>query len=243
MILAIDTSAAQCAAALLGAGVAITERRAMERGHAEHLFPLIDVALNRAGIGYKDVDRIAVCIGPGSFTGVRIGVAAARGIALGRGIPVIGISRFEALAAQIDEPVVVCLNGRGGSVYFQTFGMDGVSLSDPEMIDETGLSAAIAPGCTRFAGDAAHLLGACFGVRACAGFVADVVGQGNPERSAALALHLLKFHLEIVDLAVIPHGRGNSDGTNPVVGLSIRVGKVYFNAGCVFELFLDDFRQ
>ncbi len=150
---------AQSAAALLGAGVAITERRAMERGHAEHLFPLIDVALNRAGIGYKDVDRIAVCIGPGSFTGVRIGVAAARGIALGRGIPVIGISRFEALAAQIDEPVVVCLNGRGGSVYFQTFGMDGVSLSDPEMIDETGLSAAIAPGCTRFAGDAAHLLG------------------------------------------------------------------------------------
>ncbi len=87
MILGIDTSAAQCAVALLGAGEPVVERRAMERGHAEHLFPMIDKVLARAGIGYEGVGRIAVCTGPGSFTGVRIGVAAARGIALGRRIP------------------------------------------------------------------------------------------------------------------------------------------------------------
>ena len=91
MILGIDTSAAQCAVALLGApinaGDPVVERRAMERGHAEHLFPMIDSVLGSAGIGYDGLSRIAVCTGPGSFTGVRIGVAAARGIALGRRIP------------------------------------------------------------------------------------------------------------------------------------------------------------
>ena len=72
MILGIDTSAAQCAVALLGSGDPVVERRAMERGHAEHLFPMIDEILARAGIGYEGVGRIAVCTGPGSFTGVRI---------------------------------------------------------------------------------------------------------------------------------------------------------------------------
>ncbi len=135
----------------------------MERGHAEHLFPMIDTVLARAGIGYDGVGRIAVCTGPGSFTGVRIGVAAARGIALGRGIPVIGISRFEALAAEtlkigVGGSVAICLAGRGGTVYLQVFGADGAPLAAPEMTMDTGLEAAIPPGCTRFAGDAAHLV-------------------------------------------------------------------------------------
>jgi len=158
MILAIDTSAAQCAVALLGAGDPVVERRAMQRGHAEHLFPMIESALERAGIGYQGVRRIAVCTGPGSFTGVRIGVAAARGIALGRGIPVIGISRFEALAVEVGGPVAICLAGRGGTVYLQVFGADDAPLAAPEMTTEAGLAAAIPPGCTRFAGDAAHLM-------------------------------------------------------------------------------------
>ncbi|MHA1527920.1 MAG: tRNA (adenosine(37)-N6)-threonylcarbamoyltransferase complex dimerization subunit type 1 TsaB [Alphaproteobacteria bacterium] len=167
MILGIDTSAAQCAVALLGDPInaigPVVERRAMQRGHAEHLFPMIELVLERAGIGYEGVGRIAVCTGPGSFTGVRIGVAAARGIALGRGIPVIGISRFEALAAQmlkigVGGPVAVCLAGRGGTVYLQAFGVDGTPLAAPQMTDEAGLEAAIPSGCTCFAGDAAHLM-------------------------------------------------------------------------------------
>jgi len=168
MILGIDTSAAQCAVALLAAGPInevgpVVERRAMQRGHAEHLFPLIDAALKRAGTSYRGVGRIAVCTGPGSFTGVRIGVAAARGIALGRGIPVIGISRFEALAAETLKigaggAVAICLAGRGGTVYLQAFGADGAPLAAPEMTTESGLEAAVPPGCTRFAGDAAHLV-------------------------------------------------------------------------------------
>ena len=171
MILGIDTSAAQCAVALVGTGEAVNdagndtviERQAMDRGHAEHLFPMIETVLGRAGIGYDGLSRIAVCTGPGSFTGVRIGVAAARGIALGRGIPVIGISRFEALAAQtleigIGGPVAICLSGRGGMIYLQAFGPDGVALADPEITTDMALASAIPPGCTRFAGDAAPRL-------------------------------------------------------------------------------------
>lgn len=163
MILAIDTSAAQCAVALLGApdpaSDPISRRQAMERGHAEHLFPMIESVLATAGAGYGDLSRIAVCTGPGSFTGVRIGVAAARGLALGRGVPVIGISRFEALAAQAGGPVAVCLAGRGGAVCLQCFDADGAPLSPPAMIDAAALAAALPPGCARYAGEAAAALG------------------------------------------------------------------------------------
>ncbi|HSF94196.1 MAG TPA: tRNA (adenosine(37)-N6)-threonylcarbamoyltransferase complex dimerization subunit type 1 TsaB [Thermohalobaculum sp.] len=158
MILAIDTSAAQCAVALAGAGEPVAERLAMERGHAEHLFPMIESVLATAGCHYDDLSRIAVCTGPGSFTGVRIGVAAARGLALGRGIPVIGISRFEVLAAETGWPVAICLAGRGGAVYLQVFGADGTALAPPRMVEGRALAEAVPPGCDRAAGDAAHLL-------------------------------------------------------------------------------------
>jgi len=155
MILGIDTSAAQCAVALIGAGDPVAERAAMDRGHAEHLFPMIEAVLARAGAGYGDLARIAVCTGPGSFTGVRIGVAAARGLALGRGIPVIGISRSEALAAEAGGPVTVCLAGRGGTVYVQAFDAAGAPLAAPEMTRDAALDLVAVSGATRFAGDAA----------------------------------------------------------------------------------------
>lgn len=155
MILGIDTSAAQCAVALIGAGDPVVERRPMERGHAEHLFPMIEAVLGRAGAGYDALTRIAVCTGPGSFTGVRIGVAAARGLALGCGIPVVGISRFEALAAEAGGPVGVCLAGRGGVVYVQVFGAEGEPLGAPAATRSDAIAEAFPPGCDRRAGDGA----------------------------------------------------------------------------------------
>ena len=167
MILGIDTSAAQCAVALFRVSDPqadpISLCRAMERGHAEQLFPMIDAILAEAGTGYEALTRIGVCTGPGSFTGLRIGVAAARGIALGRAIPVIGVSRFEALAAEAlairkGAPVAVCLSGRGEGVYVQVFGADGAALGPAAMVTAATLAAAIPPGVTRFAGDAAPLV-------------------------------------------------------------------------------------
>jgi tRNA threonylcarbamoyl adenosine modification protein YeaZ len=157
MILGIDTSAAQCAVALVGAGAPVAERIAMDRDHADHLFPMIDSVLGRAGASYRDLTRVAVCTGPGSFTGVRIGVAAARGIALGRAIPAIGINRFEALAAEAGGPVTVCLSGRGGTVYLQAFDAAGTAINAPKMLHDAALALAAVPGTTRFAGDAAPL--------------------------------------------------------------------------------------
>lgn len=163
MILGIDTSAAQCAVALVGGGQPVAERRPMERGHAEHLFPMIDEVLARAGAAYADIRLVAVCTGPGSFTGVRIGVAAARGLALGIGVPAVGVSRFEALAAEAresgrDGAVAVCLAGRGGTVFLQVFDAEGAPAGEPVATDAAAFRAMIPDSCRAFAGDAAPLL-------------------------------------------------------------------------------------
>lgn len=116
MILAIDTSAGQCAVALAGAQTK-TQVERMERGHAEALMPMIEEI---TGGNYAQVTRVAVCTGPGSFTGLRIGIAAARGLALGLGVPCIGISRLEALA-EGQRCATIALAGRGDTWFVQSF--------------------------------------------------------------------------------------------------------------------------
>jgi tRNA threonylcarbamoyl adenosine modification protein YeaZ len=91
----------------------------MPTGHAERLFPIISELLATAGLHWGEIDAVAVCSGPGNFTGIRIGVAAARGLALARGIPAIGVTRFEALAWEAGEPALVALDGRDGRLLIQ----------------------------------------------------------------------------------------------------------------------------
>ena len=99
IVLAFDTSAAHCAAALFsGNRIVATRSEVMSRGQAERLMPLVQAMLTEAGSGWTELDRIGVGIGPGNFTGVRIAVSAARGLALGRGIPAIGVSGFDVIA-------------------------------------------------------------------------------------------------------------------------------------------------
>jgi tRNA threonylcarbamoyl adenosine modification protein YeaZ len=101
LILAFDTSAAHCAAALLrGNQVLVARTEVMGRGQAERLMPLLQEILEQAGITWSDLDRIGVGVGPGNFTGIRISVATARGLALSLGIPTIGISTLDAIRAQ-----------------------------------------------------------------------------------------------------------------------------------------------
>jgi tRNA threonylcarbamoyladenosine biosynthesis protein TsaB len=124
-ILAFDTSAAHCAAALLLPGRVIQRLEPMEKGQAERLIPLLEEVLAEAGIGWHDLKAIAVGTGPGNFTGVRIAVAAARGLALGLGIPAIGVTRLEALAYDLPRPLRVIEDARRGEVYVQDFLSDG----------------------------------------------------------------------------------------------------------------------
>ena len=104
LILAIDTALDACAAAVLdtsAGGVIALELQAMKRGHAEALMPLIARVMKASGVGFAALDRIAATTGPGSFTGLRVGLSAARGIALAAGKPVVGVTTLTAFAAPI----------------------------------------------------------------------------------------------------------------------------------------------
>ncbi len=119
-VLAFDTSAAHCAAAVLqGDDVLAAHSEDMARGQAERLMPLLDEVLAQAGLGWRDLDRIGAGIGPGNFTGIRISVAAARGLALGLGIPAIGVTGFDAVAAAERGPGTVCIPAPRGQVYLR----------------------------------------------------------------------------------------------------------------------------
>ena len=97
----------------------------MDKGQAERLMPLLESLLAEAGKGWGDLTRLAVGTGPGNFTGVRIAVAAARGLALGLGIPAIGVPRLEALAHGLPRPVTVIEDARRDEVYLQEFSATG----------------------------------------------------------------------------------------------------------------------
>lgn len=121
-VLAFDTSAAHCAAALLlPDGRVIRRAEEMSKGQAERLVPLLEELLSDAGLAWSDLTLIAVGIGPGNFTGVRISVATARGLALGLSIPAIGITTLEALAYGQVRPVLVAQDAKRGAAYVQMF--------------------------------------------------------------------------------------------------------------------------
>jgi len=124
-ILAFDTSAAHCAAALLLGDRVILRDEPMEKGQAERLVPLLEEVLAEGGITWRDLKALAVGTGPGNFTGVRIAVATARGLALGLGIPAIGVTRLEALSYGLPRPVTVIEDARRGEIYVQRFAAGG----------------------------------------------------------------------------------------------------------------------
>ncbi|MEF9603437.1 tRNA (adenosine(37)-N6)-threonylcarbamoyltransferase complex dimerization subunit type 1 TsaB, partial [Paracoccus sp. PXZ] len=108
--LGFDTSAAHCAAALLQDDRVLVQRHEdMARGQAERLFPLLEELLAEAGVAWRDLSAIGCGIGPGNFTGIRISVAAARGLALSLGIPAVGVSVTEAAAHGLPRPCRVAV--------------------------------------------------------------------------------------------------------------------------------------
>lgn len=126
--LGFDTSAAHCAAALLsGDRVLVARHEDMAKGQAERLFPLLHEVLAEAGVDWRALHVLGVGTGPGNFTGIRIAVAAARGLALSLGIPAIGVGLTEAAALDLPRPCRVALPARGDEVIWQDFGMDGLT--------------------------------------------------------------------------------------------------------------------
>jgi tRNA threonylcarbamoyladenosine biosynthesis protein TsaB len=168
-VLAIDTALAACSAAVLdteqGGGIVASESLPMVRGHAEALLPLVQRVMQQAGVSFPDIDRVAVTTGPGSFTGLRVGIAAARGIALAAEKQAVGLSTLSAYAAPHvanDErfPVVAAIDARHGQVYLQIFSPGARSFTAPRLapLQEAVKAAAETPSC--ITGSAAQLVAA-----------------------------------------------------------------------------------
>ncbi len=123
MILAFDTSAARCAAAVLSGGrIVASAEEEMAKGQAERLMGLCAEVLQTAGTTWQGLEAIGVGVGPGNFTGIRISVSAARGLALGLGVPAVGVSAFDALRFGTDGPCVCAVDARRDQVYLQGYG-------------------------------------------------------------------------------------------------------------------------
>lgn len=175
-VLAIDTALAVCSAAVLDTdtlGMLAGESLPMVRGHAEALMPLIADVMQRADLPFAELDRVVVTIGPGSFTGVRVGIAAARGIALAADKPAVGVSTLAAFAAphlaEDDTTLVIAaIDARHDHVYLQVFGPGGRVLIGPRL-------APLAEAAQAAAGAPARIVGSA----------AQAVADRLPERAAA----------------------------------------------------------
>jgi tRNA threonylcarbamoyladenosine biosynthesis protein TsaB len=168
-ILAIDTALEACSAAVLDStrDNGLTMRSLpMLRGHAEALMPLIAAVMSDANVEFAELDRIAVTVGPGSFTGLRVGVAAARAIALASGKPAVGLTTLAALAAPYYDDgggaVMSVIDARHDRVYMQLFSPGGRSLVAPRIATTHIATHAALSGPTRIVGNAVRLIQAAW---------------------------------------------------------------------------------
>jgi len=167
-ILAIDTALSAISACVLDDAAErpeATETMPLERGHAEALLPLIDRVVAGVGGEFAALGRVAVTVGPGSFTGLRVGVAAARAIGLACKIPVVGVSTLAALAAPLileQKPglVVAAIEARNGNVFFAAFGPFGRAVVLPRLAQAREALRALGAGPIRLAGPGTRLIAA-----------------------------------------------------------------------------------
>jgi tRNA threonylcarbamoyladenosine biosynthesis protein TsaB len=167
-VLAIDTALGACAAAVLDSGVGAllaSESVLMARGHAEAIMPMIARVMDKAQCEFADLNRVAVTVGPGSFTGLRVGISAARGIALAAGKPAIGLSTLSALAAphvaaRTGDTIIAAIDARNEQVYFQVFAPNGTTIVTPRVDRVRAAVRAVPVGPTVITGSAAALVAA-----------------------------------------------------------------------------------
>ncbi len=156
-----DAAGSACSAALWQEGAVAARRlELMRRGQSERLVPMIQEVMAEAGIGYETLDVIAVTVGPGGFTGVRIGLATARGLALACGAPLVGASNFLVLAAAAraeappEASLAVLIDGKRRELYLQAFDASLAPLAEPASLAPEDLADALPAGPLVLAGDA-----------------------------------------------------------------------------------------
>lgn len=168
-LLAFDTTLQACSVALwIDGAVASAEVRLAQQGHAELLVPMLQAGCAAAGIAITAVDALAVTVGPGTFTGVRIGLAAARGLRLALHLPVVPVPTLQAVAATAlrgadadSLPVLAVHDARRGEVYAQCFSAALQAMDEPQVIALKALAGAWSGRTVRLCGTAAPALAAC----------------------------------------------------------------------------------
>jgi tRNA threonylcarbamoyladenosine biosynthesis protein TsaB len=166
MLLALETSDRNCAACLLDeASGAILSSKSLNlgRGHAEKMMGVIADVLADAGSDYASLTRLAVCVGPGSFTGIRVALATAAGLSIALGIPVTGVTALQALAVQAldkadGKPILSVIDAHRGDVYAQTFAMDALPVDQPRQVAIAEAANLIAAGKHVLQGSGARLV-------------------------------------------------------------------------------------
>lgn len=185
MILALDTCLTACSAAILdGETVLAARSETMPRGHQERLAPLVRDLMTEAGAGFSQLTRIGVTVGPGSFTGLRVGLAFAKGLSSALNLPCVGIGTLEALAFGRDGFVAAVIDARREQVYVQLFG-DGVALTAPDALAAGTAAARIAEV---YAGGPATLVGSATGLLAEVLPAATVLTPQGPDPVAVARL-------------------------------------------------------
>lgn len=161
-LLAIDTAYDACSVGVVDGERLVTRSVAAGRTHAERLMGLVAEAMSEAGIAFGDLDRIAVTAGPGSFAGVRVGIAAARGLALVNGTPTVGVSTLAVHAEAARRlvgaaPILSVITAGRGEVYGALYAADGRELEPPQAASAQVFAAKVV-GDTVIAGSGVNLI-------------------------------------------------------------------------------------
>jgi len=208
-ILAIDTATDALSVAVgVDGELRFSAFQRRRRGHAEVLIPLVQHALSASGIGADEISEIGVTLGPGTFTGVRIGLAAARGFRVATGVPVTGVGTLELLAFRAgrrwpDRPVMAALDARRNQVYAQYFRRGGgawpEAWSFPAAMPAAEAASQLVPG-TVLTGSGAPLI-----ATAEAPEVSICDGEARPDATDLIAL-----------LSARPQPTRNAPAPNPI---------------------------
>jgi tRNA threonylcarbamoyladenosine biosynthesis protein TsaB len=217
-ILGIDTATTGCSAAIWSAGGIVAHRiEEMERGQAERLNPMIGEVMADGGFAFRDIEAIAVTIGPGAFTGLRIGLAVARAIGLAVSAPVIGITTFVAMARAVPQRegvgrrLLVAVNGKRRDVFTQIFDVDRQPVGDPGALDPATAPGTLPAGPLLIAGDGGPALKAALADCVEAGDgpeprirFSSAMGPPDAAQVAAAGAQSLSGHLQPAALPVRP---------------------------------------
>jgi len=185
-ILAIDTALDACAACVATdeADAPLSgEAMPLARGHAEALLPLIERVMARVEGGFESLDRVAVTVGPGSYTGLRVGLSAARAVGLAAGVPVVGVTTLSALlapllSAESEGLLAACIDARHGAIYFQAMSLTEGIVVPPSLVPVEEAATLLGAGPVALAGSGAQAVAALLKR---SGVEAEVAGTGAPD--------------------------------------------------------------